>query len=160
MQEREADKFFLVVLIRFFDPKHAIFGKNYQPPQKPSKAQGVNSNVSEAMLSEYHSALEGIPSLKGGNARKKRGGGIVQAFDKPNKRISTTQKLKADLIEKQVEIDALLAQKIQSAEQTDPAAGINDHIQYDVQQHPNVIGNLHEVAVEEQSLPIANKENI
>ena len=75
--EKEADKNFLVVLIRFFDGKHAIFDKNYAPPQRPSKAQGENLNDNEAMLSEYHSALAGIHSLKGGNMRKRTGGSIV-----------------------------------------------------------------------------------
>ena len=61
-----------------------------------------------------------------------------------------------------MEIDALLAQKIQNSEQTDPAAGNLDHIQYDDQQqeHPNVIGNLHEVKEEELIQTLANKENI
>ena len=53
------------------------------------------------------------------------------------------QRLQAELLEKQVEVDALLAKKIQNSEQTDPAAGNNKHIQYDEsqQEHPNVIGN-------------------
>ena len=70
--EKEADKNFYVVLIRFFDAENELFHPNYEPPKKQRMSKKDTAEEAQKYIELYSKALSGLPTLHGSSGKKSR----------------------------------------------------------------------------------------
>ena len=76
VKRRDADKAWMLILLRLFDKNNEAFDPNYSAPKRQKK-QVQQVVEDEAMLDEYAEALKGMPKLKGATSKRKRLGGLL-----------------------------------------------------------------------------------
>ena len=72
MVEKEADKNFYVVLIRFFDAENELFHSSYEPPKKQRVQKKETAEETQKVIALYSKALTGLPTLYGSSGKKSR----------------------------------------------------------------------------------------
>ena len=72
MVEKEADKNFCVVLIRFFDAENELFHPSYEPPKKQKMQKKETAEETQNVIELYSKALSGLPTLHGSSGKKSR----------------------------------------------------------------------------------------
>ena len=158
--QKETDKYFCVVLIRFFDAQNALFEPSYQPPKKQQVHKAETAAETEKVMELYSKALAGLPTLNGSTGKKRKLNFFSSlANQKPS--LSQTGKLQRELHEKQQKANGFglgpgssEAQPIQIPDSIANPDGFSQENKENNHQAPNVIGNLHE---EQDGLEVMEK---
>ena len=160
--QKEADKNFYVVLIRFFDPENNLFHPSYEPPRKQKIQKKEDAAETQKVMELYSKALKGMPTLHGSSGKKSRMN-LFQSLGNQKPLLSQTERLQSELHQKQKKLNGLLNQpnsngdnQIQISNQMEDASNFAQDNKENVQQIPNVIGNLHE---EQESIDVMEKLN-
>ena len=149
--QKEADKYFYLVLIRFFDAQNALFEASYQPPKKQQVHKAEAAAETEKVMELYSKALAGLPTLNGSTGKKRRLNFFSSlANQKPS--LAQTGKLQRELHQKQQKPNGLglgVGSSNAPIQIPDAIADKENNCQA-----PNVIGNLHE---EQDGLEVMEK---
>ena len=140
---READKTFYLVLIRHFDKDNFIFQPGYCPPARPKK-ESQSQFLSQKSLELYQKALESVPALIQGKRGRLKRGGIVGQLEKP-KVMPKAKSMKAELQEKQAEIESLLLSQQMNQVNVQPVNPFMNAAPRQAEEEEckaNIIGNL------------------
>ena len=105
--EKEADKNFYVVLIRFFDAQNVIFNSSYEPPKKVKEQKIDTIAENERMIQLYSKALDGLPTLNGGSTKKRRLN-FFSSLGNQKPLLTKTERLQSELHQKQKKLNELL----------------------------------------------------
>ena len=113
--EKEADKNFYVVLIRFFDAGNVLFHQSYQPPKKQKVHKKETAEETEKVMELYSKAMAGMPTLHGGSSRKTRLN-LFSSLGQPKPLLSKTERLQSELHQKQRKLESLTVNDFASGE--------------------------------------------
>ena len=106
--EKQADKNFYVVLIRFFDSENELFHPSYEPPKKQRMQKKETAADTQKVMELYSKALTGLPTLHRSSGKKSRLN-LFQSIGNQKPLLSKTERLQTELHQKQKKLDGLLS---------------------------------------------------